>query len=57
MENSTINNSPNGNKEEANNLKSQVSNETISESLDTIAFYLFEAIKRKSNHQLQKKGV
>ncbi|GIN59586.1 hypothetical protein J8TS2_39050 [Lederbergia ruris] len=57
MESSTINNSSNEKKEESNNLKSQVSNEAISESIDTIAFYLFEAIKRKSNHQFQKKGA
>jgi len=57
MENPTKNISPNEKNEEVNNLNTQNTNEKISDSLDTIAFYLFEAIKRKSNQQLQRKGV
>jgi hypothetical protein len=53
MEKSTTNISPYVNNEETNNVNNQKANESI----DTIAFYLFEAIKRKSNQQLQRKGA
>lgn len=57
MKNSTKGISPNGKSEEIRNEDIQNANEGISDSLDTIAFYLFEAIKRKSNQQLQRKGA
>lgn len=50
MENSTTNISPD---EKTNDINIKKANE----SLDTIAFYLFEAIKRKSNQELQRKGA
>jgi hypothetical protein len=53
MENSTMNISPNGKNDEINNLNPQ----SISDSLDTIALYLFEAIKRKANQNSQRKGA
>lgn len=57
MENSTQNISPNEKNGENNIIKTHETNEALSESLDTIAFFLFEAIKRKSNKQLQRKGA
>lgn len=33
------------------------SNKDISDNLDIITFFLLEAIKRKSNEQLQRKGA
>ncbi len=57
MEKSTMNISPNGRNEEIHNEVTQKAYENSSDSLDTIALYLFEAIKRKSNQQLQRKGA
>lgn len=53
MENSTTNISPN----KKNTEVQDVNNQKVNESLDAIAFYLFEAIKRKSNQELQRKGA
>lgn len=52
MDNSAKNDSRNGKNEDT--LKT---NENISDNLDTIAFYLLEAIQRKSDYQSQKKGA
>lgn len=52
-----MNISPNGRNEEINNEDTQKAYENSADSLDTIALYLFEAIKRKSNQQLQRKGA
>lgn len=53
MEKPTTNISLNVNNEEANNINAK----EVNESINTIAFYLFEAIKRKSNQQSQRKGA
>lgn len=53
MEKSTTDISPDEKNIETNDANIQKANE----SLETIAFYLFEAIKRKSNQQLQRKGA
>ena len=50
-------NSTNGKSKESIPLKTQETKENISESIDTIASFLFEAIKRKSNEQQQRKGA
>lgn len=39
------------------NEKFPDTNEKVSENLDTIAFYLLEAIKRKMEDQPEKKGA
>ncbi len=52
MENPTKSDSLNGKNEDI-----QKANENISDNLDTIAFYLLEAIQRKSDNQLTKKGA
>lgn len=53
----TMENSTNGKSKENVTLKTQETKENISESIDTIASFLFEAIKRKSNEQQQRKGA
>ncbi|WP_165589203.1 MULTISPECIES: hypothetical protein [Bacillaceae] len=52
MENSTQDNSLNDKNEAIQKI-----DENISKNLDTIAFYLLEAIKRKLDNQSQKKGA
>lgn len=37
--------------------ETQITNDKISDNLDTIAFYLLEAIKRKMEDQPEKKGA
>jgi len=53
MEYSTTKNSPNEENEEITDENIQKAND----SLDTIAYYLLEALNRKFNQQLHKEGA